>query len=41
MNIYIKQLVESYFDSTEQMNSVLKDAMTLMRKEEKLKDTRT
>lgn len=41
MNIYIKQLVESYFDSTEQMNSVLKDAMALMAKEEKLKDART
>lgn len=41
MNIYIKQLVESYFDSTSQMNAVLKDAMALMAKEEKLKEART
>ena len=41
MNIYIKQLVESYFDSTSQMNSVIKDAIALMDKEEKLKETRT
>lgn len=40
MNIYIQKLVESYFDSTEQMNTVLKNARKLMQKDEELKATR-
>lgn len=40
MNVYIKQLVESYFDSTEQMNNVLKNAKKLMQKDEQMKETR-
>lgn len=39
-NKYIQYIVESYFDSTEQMNNVLKDANQLMKQTEKMKEVR-
>jgi len=40
MNKYIQQLVEAYYDSTEQMNRILKDAAALRKAEEKAKENR-
>ena len=40
MNKYIQMLVESYFDSTEQMNRLIKDTKALQRAEEKSKESR-
>ena len=40
MNKYIYALVESYYDSTEQMNRILKDAKSLAKAEEKARESR-
>ena len=40
MNKYIHMLVESYFDSTEQMNQLIKNTKALQRAEEKSKESR-
>ena len=40
MNKYIYALVESYYDSTSQMNKILKDAKALQKAEEQAKEAR-
>ena len=40
MNKYIYELVESYIDSTEQLNQTLKNVKTLERMEDKAKESR-